>query len=266
MGDAPALATIGTTTKGRDARLHPTAAALWAVTVPLVKQRLGIDLTGRIIQAYGSAAASAGTHGAPACAIDIRIWSLTTTQIRALVALLRDCGWEGAWWRDWDGNEHIHACTDIGIWTPALYQIKAARAGYDGLGAGGRKGKDPHPAPKVRRTAKQGTVWAAAQLIIPTPASTTVPEEDIMASLAELRSELRKTLTDDKLVAVGKSKWSITHVLDWLRRKAGDDGAKIAGLQASVKALASKQGVDVDKVYKAAYDGALAGADEATEA
>lgn len=81
-----------------------------------------------------------------------------------------------------------------------------------------------------------------------------------MASLTELRTTLRATLTEDKLVPVGKTKWSFSHLLDWLRRKSVEDGAKIVALQASVKALAAKQGLNIDQVYASAYKGALDGA------
>ena len=55
----PGLVSIGTDTKGRDAQLDARAAALWRVTVPLVRARLGIDLSSRILQALGAAAALA---------------------------------------------------------------------------------------------------------------------------------------------------------------------------------------------------------------
>ena len=162
MGDE--LTRIGVTTAGKPAYLHPTAAACFEASADLVMLRLGINLRLRIVQAYGAADASAGTHGAPPAAIDIRTRGLTLAQILALVALLRECGWAATWYRDWVGNYHIHAACDISTWTPARYQITAVKAGYDGLGSGGRKGKDPHARPSTWRTAKTGATWARAQI------------------------------------------------------------------------------------------------------
>ena len=163
MGDAP-LARIGTDVKGRTAYLHPTAARAWTAATAYILAMLGIDLGARIIQAYGQAAASAGTHGAPPCAVDIRVWGLSRGQIEAVVRLLRECGWIATWYRDWAGNPHIHAVCDIETWSPARYQCTAVKAGYDGLGSGGRKGRDTHPKPSTWRTATQGAAWAEAQI------------------------------------------------------------------------------------------------------
>ncbi len=163
MGDAQ-LARIGTDVKGRTAYLHPIAARAWAAATAYILAMLGIDLGARIIQAYGQAAASAGTHGAPPCAVDIRVWGLSRGQIEAVVRLLRECGWIATWYRDWAGNLHIHAVCDIETWSPARYQCTAVKAGYDGLGAGGRKGRDTHPKPSTWRTAAQGAAWAEAQI------------------------------------------------------------------------------------------------------
>ena len=166
MGDAQ-LTRIGTDVKGRAAYLHPVAARAWAAASAYILAILGIDLRARIIQAYGQAAASAGTHGSPPCAVDIRVWGLTRGQIEAVVRLLRECGWIATWYRDWAGNLHIHAVCDIGTWSPARYQCTAVKAGYDGLGAGGRKGRDTHPKPSTWRTAAQGAAWAEAQIAPP---------------------------------------------------------------------------------------------------
>ena len=166
MGDqATDLVSIGKTVKGKDARLHPIAAAAFNAWADLAKARLGINIRERIIQAYGTdVAASAGVHDKPACAVDLRIWGLSKKEINALVLLGRECGWAATFYRPWLDNEHIHAATDIGIDTPALYQVKAVKAGYDGLGKGGKAGKDPHEKPSKWRTAQEGTQWAREQL------------------------------------------------------------------------------------------------------
>ena len=198
MGDAQ-LTSIGTDVKGRNAQLHPVAARAWAAAASYILAMLGIDFSARIIQAYGNADASAGTHGIPPCAVDIRVWGLTRGQVEAVVRLLRECGWEATWYRDWVGNLHIHAACDIGTWTPAQYQCKAVRAGYNGLGAGGRGGKDPHPRPSAWRSATQGAVWAE------TNNPKNIDLERYLSTMDE--KTLRKIIREEAQAAVNNALW-----------------------------------------------------------
>lgn len=162
MPDTPSpLVSVGTDTKGRTAYLHPTAAVAWLLAVELAKRVLGVDLSSRILQALGSASASAGVHERPACAVDIRVWGWSRAKILAVVLLLRNAGFEATWYRDWPGNEHIHAAADIGIWTPARYQITAVRKGQNGLT---NRGPDDGPRPEAWRTAAQGAEWSRSKL------------------------------------------------------------------------------------------------------
>lgn len=214
---------IGTETSGDPAWLDPRAAAAWNAAVPLVELRLGIDLQTRIIQAYGDADASAGTHGKPPAAVDIRTRGLTSEQIEALVALLRECGFAATWFRDWEGNEHLHAATDIGAWTPARYQIVAVKAGFNGLGSGGRGGPDYHPAPSVWRTAQTGAVWALARL-----------EEEMQISDSDKRDIARmaaqEVLAGDVLWPMSDGttgKLGLRNAIYWLRRTMGGISAKV---------------------------------------
>lgn len=149
---------------GRPALLRPEAAAAWTAAVTLVKLELGIDLDARILQAAGDADASAGVH-LDGAAVDIRVWGLTRAQIRALVLLLRNCGFAATWYRDWPGNAHIHAAAKLrGISTRVAYQVRAVEAGFDGLGADGRAGRDPDPRPTIWRDHVSGRAWALARI------------------------------------------------------------------------------------------------------
>lgn len=113
-----------------------------------------------IYQLIGSVGASAGTHSAGG-AFDI---AQTT---REAVYVARQMGADATWHRpyNWDGAggiSHTHGvlrgCPHN---SPARYQIAAVDAGYNGLGSGGRGGKDYGPRPLSKRTWQQGMAWAA---------------------------------------------------------------------------------------------------------
>lgn len=163
MGDQISYVRIGSEVDGDPASLRSELTSLWSLTVQLVLLATGIDLSGRIIQARGGASASAGTHS-DGVAVDLRVWYLTTAQIVQIVGIMRACGWPATWFRDWPGNRHIHAVADLGRWTQASYQVAAVKAGCDGLGAGGRKGSDPHATPARWRDYITGPIYAAAQI------------------------------------------------------------------------------------------------------
>ena len=183
------LTRIGSNVKtGAAEYLDPRAASAWLPAVQLIKARTGIDLAARILQALGDADASAGVHRLPGVCVDIRVWGLTADEIAEVVALLRECGFAATWYRNWEGNQHIHAACDIGVWTPALYQITAVKAGYDGLGAGGKAGKDTHPKPSAWRTAQTGAAWALAQI--------ESEEDDMPYTEPQLNAIVKKAMTE----------------------------------------------------------------------
>ena len=169
MGEI-AYATIGREVSGDPAILRAAIEDQWRATAELVRVRLGVDLDARIIQAKGGASTSAGTH-TDGVAVDIRVWFLTVAEIVAVVALLRECGWSATWFRDWTGNRHIHAVSDLGVRTKASYQVDAVKRGRDGLATNGR---DPHEPPSSWRNNITGAAWARAQLAPP-------PREGILA-------------------------------------------------------------------------------------
>lgn len=161
------LVEVGKETSGDPAKFRVELAPYWPVTVAYVKHKTGVDLSSRIIQAQGGAQLSAGTHWDGA-AVDLRTRGLTRAKTLAVVAALRELGW-AAWYREggsWVGNEHIHAAANLGmtLTTGCLYQVRAYKAGFNGLGSMGRGGKDPHPRPDTIRTIADGARWAAAQI------------------------------------------------------------------------------------------------------
>lgn len=111
-----------------------------------------------VAQLTGGASASAGTH-AGGGAFDI--WQRDSTTIK----VAREMG-AAAWARTraqgFDPHTHgvLNGCPHNG---PARYQIAALKAGYNGLGGGGRGGRDDGPSPRSLRTWEQGIAWAQAQ-------------------------------------------------------------------------------------------------------
>ena len=160
---------IGTNARsGRKCYLDSRAAAAWAAFAVLAKAQLGIDVSTRLIKSDESASSStsAATHTKPYVAVDLRLDGLTSRQIEQLVVLARECGFAGTWARigaQWD-PDHIHMVTGIDVDTPARYQVRAAVAGYNGLGSSGRQGRDHHPKPSAWRSASQGLAWARARI------------------------------------------------------------------------------------------------------
>ena len=80
-----------------------------------------------------------------------------------------------------------------------------------------------------------------------------------MATVDDLKKAVADTLSTAQIVSVGTSQWSVTHVLDWLRRGVAGNGQQLAGLKAAVDALGAKAGVDVQALYDAAAKGAADG-------
>lgn len=111
-----------------------------------------------LYQLVGNAAASAGTHTGGS--ID------TIPLSNAALKVAREMGC-AMWHRrasqgPWIAHSHgiLRACPhNYG----GRYQIAALAAGYNGLGAGGRGGRDDGPPPRKLRTWKAGIRWAKKQ-------------------------------------------------------------------------------------------------------
>lgn len=122
-----------------------------------------------IAQLIGGAPQSGGTHTRGGCG---DFWQHTS----AFVALCEEMG-AAAFARTvaqgFSPHTHLilNGCPHN---IPARYQIAAREAGYNGLGAGGRGGRDPR-GKKTLRTFKQGITWAKSQLVV------TDPLEEVMA-------------------------------------------------------------------------------------
>lgn len=100
-----------------------------------------------ISQGRGGADASAGTHTGGG-AIDIRVVD-APSQTSARVAALRKVGF-AAWYRNWDGNQHIHAIAVGDPWVAyeahrSLCQIYQFRFGGEGLSCSNSTAGDDRP-------------------------------------------------------------------------------------------------------------------------
>nr|DAT51182.1 MAG TPA: signaling protein [Caudoviricetes sp.] len=179
------LVYIGTNYRGRDAYLAETPAKWWALWKQAVARDLP-DIKLVIIQAAGNASASAGTH-ADGWAIDLQTWHLSGSQIERLVAHARRYGASGTWYRTsaQGFDPHIHAALDPGSgYTNSSYQIAAVRDGYNGLGRGGRGGRDTHSAPARWITAAQGITLMEQE------------GDDIMASKDEVKQWVKEGVAE----------------------------------------------------------------------
>ena len=154
---------IGREVDGDPAMVCPHLAAWWPVYTDLVDDRLGVAL--EIIQAKGQGSQSGGTH-ADGTALDLRTWRFTSQQVLVLVALAREMGARATWYRTkaQDFDPHIHLVLDCPCKSAADYQTAAVDQGYNGLGTGGRGGRDTHPAPSTRRDYAAGIAWATNEL------------------------------------------------------------------------------------------------------
>ena len=117
--------------------------------------REGID----VFQLTGSASASAGTH-AKGGAFDI---AQTSTEA---IKVARQMGADATWHRTRNQGfmDHAHGvlrgCPHN---APARYQITAVDGGFNGLGRGGRGGRDDGPRPLSKRSWEDGIKWAKAR-------------------------------------------------------------------------------------------------------
>ena len=182
---------VGRDVNGRRALLAPLAAQWWRLFVQIVKRELGIDL--EIIQARGTYAGSASTH-ADGWAIDLRTWRFSRATVLAIVALARRYGASATWYRTTVGSgPHIHLVVDAGSWTTASsYQTAAVRAGYDGLGPGGRARRDPHPKPDAWLTGKQGVTAMELKLRTSAPLIDTIKSAAKEANMSITDQEIQK--------------------------------------------------------------------------
>lgn len=154
MGDG--LVRIGTETSGDPAYACRHMAQWWPHFEAIVEQDLGVGM--EIIQALGDATASAGTHGLPGTALDLRTWRFPESTVLKIVARARKYGAPATWYRSrlQGFDPHIHLVLDCPCSSPADYQISAVKRGYNGLGSGGYGGPDYHPKPDAWRDYSAG--------------------------------------------------------------------------------------------------------------
>ena len=134
--------------------------AEWLPVYEAELQRRGV-LEGplRIYQLIGNASASADTHSEGGA------FDITDYLGGEDVWVARQMGADATWRRAAGFTTvHLHGvlrgCPHNG---PARYQIDAVDDGFNGLGSGGRGGRDDGPRPLSGRTWREGIEWARAQ-------------------------------------------------------------------------------------------------------
>lgn len=281
--------TIGTLVNGKPAIVRSELATSGALQLAhmLILLITGFDMAARMIQAKGTSPLSANTHFDGA-GIDYRVWGMNKAARWVVVAIFRECGFSASWARDWAGNYHLHVGADLGTtWTYLAYQVAAVRAGFDGLGKGGRGGRDTHPDPTAWRTVWQGAAWAQTQLIQqgkpglpstgngPTP---TQPEEDTLSAaeadrvIAELKAYtdlkfrdlqakgfdrgpaqfIAKEVWDQSFVYRGADKKQVTTKQELADAKSlATQAVALAAAQADAKVQAATgEPIDYDRISK----------------
>lgn len=141
-------------------------------------------------------AASAGTHSGGG------VWD-SRQYSPGIIKLGREAG-AAYWYRRytpglWPAHGHgiLIGCPCNG---PARYQVDAYKAGYNGLGAGGRGGKDDGPRVTIR-TYHQGIEWMREQLgDKPKPAPSPAPKPAVKpaAKLTISPDEINAAIREDK--------------------------------------------------------------------
>ena len=250
MGDS--LIRIGTEVDGDPALACPHMAQWWPVFTALVKQRFGVSL--EILQAAGSYSRSGATH-VEGTSVDWRTWRFTPAVVNGIVALAREMGARATWYRTkaQGFDPHVHMALDCPCRSGADYQTAAVDAGYNGLGARGRGGKDTHPAPSTRRDYKAGIAWATKQLgsASSKPKPTTNPNKSEEDELMALSKDTLKQITDATLgvnvTANGKSAPLVQHMAEaFVADKA--QSAKLAELDGKISALSKQLAAIAKKV------------------
>ena len=252
MGDS--LIRIGTEVDGDPALACPHMAQWWPVFTALVKQRFGVSL--EILQAAGSYSKSGATH-VEGTSIDWRTWRFAPAVVNGIVALAREMGARATWYRTkaQGFDPHVHMALDCPCRSGADYQTAAVDAGYNGLGAGGRKGKDTHPAPSTRRDYKAGIAWATKQLgsasSKPKPSTTTTnqsEEDELMALSKDTLNQIATAVLTVPVTANGKKAALVQHMADGFvddeaqSKKLAELDGKIAALAQQVAKIAKKVG------------------------
>lgn len=251
MGDS--LIRIGTEVDGDPALACPHMAQWWPAFTALVKDRFGVSL--EILQAAGSYSKSGATH-VEGTSVDWRTWRFTPAVVNGIVALAREMGARATWYRTraQGFDPHVHMALDCPCRSGADYQTAAVDAGYNGLGARGRGGKDTHPAPSTRRDYKAGIAWATKQLgsASSKPKPTTNPtkseEDELMALSKETLSQIATAVLTVPVTANGKRAALVQHMADGFvdddaqSKKLAELDQKIAALAQQVAKIAKKVG------------------------
>lgn len=206
--------------------------AEWLAEFEVEAQRRGI-VRGSLplSQIIGGAKTSGGTHSTGGA--DDSYPLTNVVDINAYVWLSRQMGADATWLRrfNWDGRggvEHVHrVLTDCPHNGPARYQIDAVRAGYNGLGSGGRGAPDDGPRPLSGRTWREGIAWARQQ------------REDFNMDATEAKNLFREVLREELAADRKKDRERMTRLINMLNKIRGEvkDDATKRDLDAAVREL-----------------------------
>ena len=141
-----------------------------------------------VFQLIGGAAASAGTH------LGGGAYDIAQRSTEA-VLVARQMG-AAAWARTPEQGFSLAHQHGILIGCPhnvgGGYQIEAYRAGFNGLGRGGRGGRDDGPRLPLIRTWSQGIEWAKAQQPKALPPRAIRTREQLKTDIAESTREIKR--------------------------------------------------------------------------
>lgn len=194
--------------------------------------------------------------------------------------LAREAGAPASWPRGESYGQpsmrrHSHLALDCPCPSGADYQITAVKAGYNGLGTGGRGGKDYIRRPSVWRNYETGVAWMRARIAqLQQEEDDMTPEQSakldaVYAAVADRagieragESAARQTVNYPVLRAGAKVPM-IQEIADAKTGIIALNG-QVAGLLEAVRSLAEGQGVDLAAVEAAAERGASRVLDGAT--
>ncbi len=205
----------------------------WLPAYEAELQRVGA-LVGplRIYQLIGNAPASGGVHRTGGA------FDITDLVGEQDVWVARHMGADATWARTATQGftPHIHGvlrgCPHNG---PARYQIDAVDAGFNGLGTGGRGGRDDGPRPLSGRTWREGIEWARKR-------GDDMFEKEDRERLARVEAQLTALATAEKERAA--------EFRDALRRQVGALRAKLRAENVILEEVQA----DVDRLLALAED------------
>lgn len=225
---------------GRDAYGSREMTVWLPLFIRYMRQRHGISLVVIKVRDVEATAASASTH-LGGWAVDFRSWNLTASERSKVIYEATRLGLPIHYRIKSQGfDPHLHGMLNVGYWTPCKYQIDATKVGQSGLARKGADLDSKHRPPIHEwKNYKQGVETMRLALNL-----TTKKDEDM--PLTEADAKLVASHVWNTMVTAGGPK---TTALALAQSRNYDEAQSVAlgQLAASMRALASKEGVDVDE-------------------